>query len=90
MIAKAYKVMQFDQERWRANRAAYNEKVFERNADKRQIDIKKVYEVMDLARQSVDPLDLAIGLQLACGGRISEILSYGRAKQMGMSFRQAF
>jgi integrase len=69
--------MQFDQERWRARRDAYNEKVFERNADKRQIDIKKVYDVMNLARQSQDFLDLAIGLQLACGGRISEILSYG-------------
>ena len=34
VIAKAYKIMQFDQEKWRANRAAYNEKVFERNADK--------------------------------------------------------
>jgi hypothetical protein len=78
MIAKAYKVMQFDQEKWRANRAAYNEKVFERNADKRQIDVNKVYDVMNLARQSEDPLDLAIGLQLACGGRISEILSYGQ------------
>jgi integrase len=78
MIAKSYKIMQFDQEKWRANRAAYNEKVFERNADKRQIDIKKVYDVMNLARQSQDPLDLAIGLQLACGGRISEILSYGQ------------
>jgi hypothetical protein len=69
--------MQFNQETWRANRAAYNEKVFDRNADKRQIDVNKVYDVMDLARQSEDPLDLAIGLQLACGGRISEILSYG-------------
>ena len=77
MIAKAYKVMQFDQEKWRANRAAYNEKVFARNGNKRQIDINKVYDVMDLTRQSSDPLDLAIGLQLACGGRISEILSYG-------------
>lgn len=77
MIAKAYKVMQFDQEKWRANRAAYNEKVFARNADKRQIDVNKVYSVMDLALQSEDPLDIAIGLQLACGGRISEILSYG-------------
>ena len=77
MIAKAYKVMQFDQEKWRANRAAYNEKVFARNGNKRQIDINKVYYVMDLTRQSSDPLDLAIGLQLACGGRISEILSYG-------------
>jgi integrase len=77
MIAKSYKIMQFDQEKWRANRAAYNEKVFERNGNKRQIDINKVYDVMDLARRSEDPLDLAIGLQLACGGRISEILSYG-------------
>ena len=32
---------------------------------------------MNLTRQSEDPLDLAIGLQLACGGRVSEILSYG-------------
>jgi hypothetical protein len=77
MIAKAYKIMQFDQEKWRQNRAAYNNKVFERNGNKRQIDVNKVYEVMDLARRSSDPLDLAIGLQLACGGRISEILSYG-------------
>ena len=77
VVAKSYKVMQFDQERWKANRAAYNEKVFARNADKRQIDVNKVYDVMNLARQSEDPLDLAIGLQLACGGRISEILSYG-------------
>ena len=85
--------MQFDQERWKKNRAAYNEKVFARNADKRQIDVNKVYDVMNLARQSEDPLDLAIGLQLSCGGRISEILSYGnlqRAKLMGMSSKKAF
>ncbi len=50
MIAKAYKIMQFDQEKWKANRAAYNNKVFERNGNKRQIDVNKVYEVMDLAR----------------------------------------
>ena len=78
IIDKAYKIMQFDQARWKANRAAYNEKVFEKNANKRQIDLNKVYEVMDLTRQSEDPLDLAIGLQLSCGGRISEILSYGQ------------
>ena len=78
IIAKSYKIMQFDQARWKANRAAYNEKVFEKNANKRQIDVNSVYGVMDLTRQSEDPLDLAIGLQLAYGGRISEILSYGQ------------
>ena len=35
MIAKAYKIMQFDQEKWRQRRDEYNMKVFDRNADKR-------------------------------------------------------
>lgn len=77
VIAKAYKIMQFDQDKWKANRAAYNVKVFDLNANKRQIDINKVYEVMDLVKASENKLDIAIGLQLSCGARISEILSYG-------------
>lgn len=78
VIAKAYKIMQFDQDKWKATRAAYNAKVFGLNANKRQIDINKVYEVMDLVKVSENKLDIAIGLQLSCGARISEILSYGK------------
>ena len=50
VVAKSNKVMQFDQEKWKANRAAYNEKVFARNADKRQIDVNKVYDEFGQAK----------------------------------------
>ena len=77
MTKKAYTVMQFDREKWRAARAAYQEKVVERNNNKKQFDEDKVYSVMDRIKSMTAPdhIDLAIGLQLASGGRISEILS---------------
>ena len=40
---KAYTVMQFDREKWRAARAAYQEKVVERNNNKKQFDEDKVF-----------------------------------------------
>lgn len=78
MTKKAYTVMQFDREKWRSARAAYQEKVVQRNNNKKQFDEDTVYSVMDRIKSMTAPdhIDLAIGLQLASGGRISEILSY--------------
>ena len=74
---KAYTVMQYDRAKWRAARDVYNAKVTERNNHKKQFDQSKVYDIMDNLpkKDNVDFIDLTICLQLACGGRVSEILS---------------
>jgi integrase len=79
---KGYFVMRFDQQKWRAARAEYNAKVVEKNNHKRQFDEDKVYSVMDKIANMTAPdhVDLAIALQLASGGRISEILSFATFK----------
>ena len=79
---KAYTVMQYDRAKWRAARDVYNAKVTERNNHKKQFDEDKVYSVMDRIANMTSPdhIDLAIALQLASGGRISEILSYAEFK----------
>lgn len=76
IIPKAYKIMRFDQTKFRANRAAYVAKVYEANANKQEISLQKIIEVMNLIKDSTNISDMAIGLQLACGARVSEILSY--------------
>jgi integrase len=70
--------MRYDQAKWRAAREVYQRKVVEKNNHKRQFDEDKVYSVMDKIANMTAPdhVDLAIALQLACGGRISEILPY--------------
>jgi hypothetical protein len=79
---KSYNVMRFDQVKWRAARAKYNKKVFNNNNNKKQFDEMKVYSIMDSTKANISPdyVDLAIALQLASGGRISEILSYAEFK----------
>ena len=80
---KSYSVMRFNQIKWRQQRAEYQAKVVERNNDKRQFNESKIYEVMDYIKDTKttpDHIDLAIALQLASGGRISEILSYANFK----------
>jgi len=74
-VKASYKVMRFDQEKWHANRVRYAEKVVSENRNKRIIPLSKVIEVMELVKDSIGPVDLAIGLQLSIGSRISEILS---------------
>lgn len=86
VITKAYNVMRFDQTKWKANREAYKAKIYEQNADKKQIPINKVSEVVELTKRSDNLFDLAVGLEIVCGSRIGEILSYGNfteAKQDG-------
>ena len=80
---KSYSVMRFNQIKWRQQRAEYQAKVVARNNDKRQFNESKIYEVMDYIKDTKttpDHIDLAIALQLASGGRISEILSYANFK----------
>ena len=79
---KAYSVMRFDQAKWRAAREIYNSKVIERNSHKKHFDQAKIYDIMDNLpeKDNVDFVDLTICLQLACGGRVSEILSYATYK----------
>jgi integrase len=74
---KSYSVMRFDQQKWRAAREIYNAKVIERNSHKKHFDQAKVYDIMDNLpeKDNVDFIDLTICLMLACGGRVSEILS---------------
>jgi integrase len=74
---KSYSVMRFDQQKWRAARETYNKKVVERNGHKKHFDQSKIYDIMDNLpeKDGVDFIDLTICLQLACGGRVSEILS---------------
>lgn len=79
---KAYTVMRFDQAKWRAAREAYQNKVVEKNNHKKQFDEDTIYNIMDTIKNKASPdhIDLAIALQLACGGRVSEILSYAQFK----------
>ena len=80
---KAYTVMRFNQIKWRQQRAEYQAKVVAKNNDKRQFNESKIYEVKDYIKDTKttpDHIDLAIALQLASGGRISEILSYAGFK----------
>jgi integrase len=74
--------MQYSRAKWRQARDAYNAKVVEKNNHKRQFDEDKVYSVIDRIANMTAPdhVDLAIALQLASGGRISEILSYAEFK----------
>jgi len=74
---KSYSVMRFNQQKWRQQREAYNTKVIQRNSHKKHFDQAKIYDIMDNLpnRDNVDFIDLTICLQLACGGRVSEILS---------------
>ena len=74
---KSYTVMQFDQVKWRKQREAYQAKVIEKNGHKKHFDQAKIYDIMDNLpeKDNVDFVDLTICLQLACGGRVSEILS---------------
>ena len=78
----AYTVMRYDQAKWRAAREAYNSKVIQRNSNKKHFDQAKIYDIMDNLpeKDNVDFIDLTICLQLACGGRVSEILSYATYK----------
>lgn len=82
---KAYTVMRFDQQKWRAAREVYNAKVIQRNSNKKHFDQAKIYDIMDNLpeKENVDFIDLTICLQLACGGRVSEILSYATFKASG-------
>jgi integrase len=79
---KAYTVLRFDQIKWRAARAEYQAKVIERNSHKKHFDQSNIYDIMDTLpdRDDVDFVDLTICLQLACGGRVSEILSFAEFK----------
>jgi integrase len=80
---KAYTVMRFNQIKWKQQRAEYQAKVVAKNNDKRQFNESKIYKVMDYIKDTKttpDHIDLAIALQLASGGRISEILSYAKFK----------
>ena len=74
---KSYSVMRFDQQKWRQQREAYNTKVIQRNSHKKHFDQAKIYDILDNLpnKDNVDYIDLTICLQLACGGRVSEILS---------------
>lgn len=82
VTGKAYTVMQYDRAKWQAARQAYLSKVVEKNNHKKQFDEDTVYSVMDRIANMTSPdhIDLAIALQLASGGRISEILSYAEFK----------
>jgi integrase len=79
---KAYTVLQHDRLKWQQARAQYNEKVIEKNAHKKHFDQAKIYDIMDNLpeRDNTDYIDLTICLQLACGGRVSEILSFSKFK----------
>jgi integrase len=78
ITAKSYSVMKFDQVRWRAARAKYLVDVAAKNNDKRNFNTTIVYSIMDEIKMKETPdfVDYAILLQLACGGRISEILTF--------------
>ena len=82
LTRKSYTVMQYSRAKWRAAREIYNAKVIERNSHKKHFDQAKVYDIMDNLpeKDNVDFVDLTICLQLACGGRVSEILSYSKFK----------
>ena len=68
--------MRFDQEKWRANREKYNEKVFNNNNQKIQVPEESINSIVEKLKISDNPIDKAILLQLCCGGRSVEILSY--------------
>ena len=76
VLKKSYTLMRFDQEKWRANREKYNEKVFNNNNQKIQIPEELIHSIVEKLKISDSPIDKAILLQLACGGRSVEILSY--------------
>jgi hypothetical protein len=76
VVVKAYSVMRFDQDKWRANREAYKEKIYAANADKQQIPINKINDVVNMTKKSKNTLDLAVCLEMVCGSRTGEILSF--------------
>jgi integrase len=82
IFRKAYTVLQFSRAKWRENRAIYNAKVTSRNAQKKHYDQGQIYDIMDNLpdKEGIDFVDLTICLQLACGGRVSEILSFSKFK----------
>jgi integrase len=79
---KAYSTMMYDRAEWRKDRAEYQAKVIARNAQKKHFDQGKIFDIMDTLPDKVnaDFIDLTICLQLASGGRVSEILSYSKFK----------
>ena len=78
VTSKAYTAMQYDRESWRKDREIYNQKVNEKNKNKRVFDKQQIFSIMDKIKNLEAPnyIDLAIGCCLASGSRIGEVLSF--------------
>lgn len=74
MHKKSLSVMRFDQAKWKANRAAYNKKVAEKNHNPVQYDFTQIKDIVMDIYESDDVAALGVLLQLCSGGRIGEIL----------------
>lgn len=84
IVNSSYKIMRFDQDKWRENRAKYQAMVAERNNNKKQYSEDLIYGVMERIKNKTTPSveDLAIALQLSSGARIGEILTYADFKKI--------
>jgi len=77
---KSLTLMRFDQQKWKKGRVKYQKQVASKNANKMRMKDKDIYTIMDnvLFSKEQDYASLAVGVQLACGSRIIEILSLGK------------
>jgi integrase len=69
-------LMKFDPATWSKNKLASDKKVIANNKNLKVFTDEEIYKIMDTASQSDSYPILAIGIQLAIGGRINEILGF--------------
>jgi integrase len=78
MYEKSKTVMQFDREKWHANRAAYNLKVAERNETPKEFKFDAILKIVRDLEKWKDVSAMLILLQICCGSRIGELIYHSK------------
>jgi hypothetical protein len=69
-------LLRFDQKKWKSNKQTADAKVADKNRNPLFFSEIEIYRAMDISKASNDYAMLALGCEMAIGGRMNEILGF--------------